>query len=326
VSGAVFDYIRPAGVAEALAAGAEAGSAYLAGGTDLMPLWKVRAEAPLRLVDISRLPLAAVEAGHDLRLGALARLSDVAATAFVADRWPLVAEAIRASASGQVRNMGTVGGALLQRTRCGYFRNEALPCNKRQPGSGCGARDGQNRGHAIFGGSDACVATHPSDLAVALAALDASVEVINAAGSRCVPAADLHRLPGEAPHIDTVLQPGELIAAVEVPAADDTRSTYLKIRDRAAFEFAVVSVAALLRVEGGRIAHVRLVAGGVAPKPWRLASSEASLVGQAPTPAAFAAAAALAVEGAQPLAHNGFKVELLRRAVRRALETVGGAA
>jgi xanthine dehydrogenase YagS FAD-binding subunit len=222
--------------------------------------------------------------------------------------------------------MATVGGALLQRTRCAYFRNDALPCNKRQPGSGCGARTGENRGHAIFGASEACVATHPSDLAVALAALDAEIEVADAGGTRRVAAAELHRLPGETPHIDTVLEPGELIAAVEVPAWDAARSTYLKVRDRASFEFAVVSVAAVLCVEGGRIVDARLVAGGVAPRPWRLDRCEAALVGRGPTPAAFEAAAALAVEGAQPLAHNGFKVELLRRAVRRALETVGDAA
>lgn len=326
MSGPVFDYLRPDDLAQALAAGAQAGSAYLAGGTDLMPLWKVRAAAPARVVDISRLPLAGVEAVERLRLGALARLSDVAANADVAARWPLVAEAIAASASGQVRNMATVGGALLQRTRCGYFRNDAFPCNKRAPGSGCGARDGENRGHAIFGASDACVATHPSDLAVALAALDAEIELVRQGGARRVSAADLHRLPGDTPHVDTALEAGELISAVEIPDTGGARAAYLKVRDRAAFEFAVVSVAAVLRLEDGRIGHLRMVAGGVAPRPWRLAAAEASLLGQAPGPAAFAAAAALAVEGARPLAHNGFKVELLRHAVRRALETIGGAA
>ncbi|HEX7943953.1 MAG TPA: FAD binding domain-containing protein, partial [Phenylobacterium sp.] len=188
MSGGAFDYVRPADLAEALALGAEPGSAYLAGGTDLLPLWKVRAAAPARVVDISRLPLDAIVAGAGLRLGALAHLSDVAANADVAARWPLIAEAIAASASGQVRNMATVGGALLQRTRCAYFRGDALPCNKRQPGSGCGARTGENRGHAIFGASDACVATHPSDLAVALVALDAEVEVARAGGPRRVAA------------------------------------------------------------------------------------------------------------------------------------------
>jgi xanthine dehydrogenase YagS FAD-binding subunit len=325
MSGDTFDYLRPADLAEALAVGAETGSAYLAGGTDLMPLWKVRAEAPARVVDISRLPLGGIEVGPRLRLGGLAKLSDVAADTSVCARWPLIAEAINASASGQVRNMATVGGALLQRTRCAYFRNDALPCNKRQPGSGCGARTGENRGHAIFGASEACVATHPSDLAVALTALDAEVEVAQVGGTRRVAALELYRLPGETPHLDTVLEPGELIAAVEVPESGGARSTYLKVRDRASFEFAVVSVAAVLRIDAERITHVRLVAGGVASRPWRLAQCEAALVGQRPTHAVFDCAAALAVEGAQPLEHNGFKIELLRRAVRRALETVGGA-
>ncbi|RCW74534.1 FAD binding domain-containing protein [Pseudorhodoferax soli] len=324
MSGAVFDYARPADLAEALAMGAETGSMYLAGGTDLLPLWKVRAEALGRVVDISRLPLAEIMAGTSLQLGALSTLSEVATDPTVNARWPLIAEAIKASASGQVRNMATVGGALLQRTRCAYFRNDALPCNKREPGSGCGARTGENRGHALFGASEACVATHPSDLAVALTALDAEVLVAHSGGKRRVPAVDLYRLPGETPQLDTVLEPGELIAAVEVPEGGGARSTYLKVRDRASFEFAVVSVAAVLRVEDERIAHVRLVAGGVASRPWRLAQCEAALLGQRPTQAVFEGAAALAVEGAQPLEHNGFKIELLQRAVRRALDTVGG--
>lgn len=328
MSGTAFNYLRPADLAGALAAGAEPGAAYIAGGTDLMPLWKARAEAPSRVVDISRLPLDGIglERGGRLRLGALTRLSDAAAHPAVTGGWPLIAEAIAASASGQVRNMGTVGGVLLQRTRCAYFRNAALPCNKRTPGSGCGARTGENRGQAIFGASDACCATHPSDLAVALSALDAEIEVMSPDETRRIPVGELHRLPGDAPERDTVLAPGELIAAVEVPACAGARATYLKVRDRASFEFAVVSVAAVMRVEAGRIAHLRLVAGGVAPRPWRLAASEDALVGQPPSEAAFDEAAALAVEDARPLAHNGFKVALLRRAVKRALQTVGGAA
>ncbi|WP_374573954.1 xanthine dehydrogenase family protein subunit M [Phenylobacterium sp.] len=328
MSGAAFDYLRAGDVGQALAAGARPGAAYLAGGTDLMPLWKARAEAPGLVVDISRLPLAGIGVGDEgvLRLGALARLSDVAADPAVAGRWPLAVEAIRASASGQVRNMGTVGGVLMQRTRCAYFRNDALACNKRAPGSGCGARAGENRGHAIFGASAACCATHPSDLAVALVALDAEIEAAGRGGTRRIAAGELHRLPEATPEADTVLELGELITAVEVPPCPGTRSTYLKVRDRASFEFAVVSVAAVLRVQDGRIAHARLVAGGVAPKPWRLAPSEAALLGKAPTEDAFAEAAALAVEGAEPLAHNGFKIELLSRAVRRALQTVGAPA
>lgn len=326
MSGEPFAYRRAGDVAEALAAGAGPGAAFLAGGTDLVPLWKARAARPSQVVDISRLPLGDVRvAASGLRLGALARLSEVAAHADVARDYPLAAEAIRASASGQVRNMATVGGALLQRTRCAYFRNDALACNKREPGSGCGALEGENRGHAIFGASEACVATHPSDLAVALAALDAEVETTGAGGARRIAVAELHRLPGATPQADTVLDPGELITAVEVPACAGARSTYLKVRDRASFEFAVVSVAAVLRVEDGRIVHARLAAGGVAPRPWRLTASEACLTGRAPSAEAFADAAALAVEGARPLAHNGFKIELLRRAVARALQTAGGA-
>jgi xanthine dehydrogenase YagS FAD-binding subunit len=255
-------------------------------------------------------------------------LSDVAAHPAVREGYPLIAQAIDASASGQVRNMATVGGNLLQRTRCAYFRTEGLACNKRQPGSGCGARAGENRQHAIFGGSAACVATHPSDLAVALSALGAQVETQDPSGGRRLTLKQLYRLPGDAPWDDTMLAPGELITAVHVSGAERfaARSTYLKVRDRAAFEFAVVSVAAALEVEGGVIVEARLAAGGVAPRPWRLTASEAALKGRRPEPAAFAEAAALAIQGAQPPADARFKVELLRRAVVRALETLGGAA
>jgi len=330
VSGAAFRYARAADPAAAVTLGAAPGAAFLAGGTDLLQLWKAGVQAPAQVVDISRLPLATVAAEADgLKLGALARLHDVAAHPDVARDYPLVAEAILASASGQVRHMASVGGNLLQRTRCVYFRGgEGLACNKRAPGSGCGALEGENRQHALFGGSAACVATHASDLAVALVALDAEVEVLSAAGSRRLPLAELYRQPGEAPERDTTLAPGELIAAVQVADAARFagRSTYLKVRDRASFEFAVVSVAAALVVAGGRIAEARLAAGGVGTVPWRLDAAEAALVGQPVGPDAFAAAGAAATEGAQPLAHNGFKVELLRRAVVRALETVGGQA
>lgn len=327
MSGDAFTYSRAADLAEALASGAAPGAAFLAGGTDLMPLWKARAARPAHVVDISRLPLAGIEVSADgLSLGALARLSDVAADPDVVCDFPLVAEAIAASASGQVRNMASVGGALLQRTRCAYFRDDAMACNKREPGSGCGAREGENRGHAIFGASAACVATHPSDLAVALAALDAQVEITGPDGVRSLALAGLHRLPGETPEVDTVLTPGEILTRIEVPAGPALHTTYLKVRDRASFEFAVVSVAAALQVEDGRIVLARLCAGGVAPKPWRLTDSEAALAGRPPTLEAFAEAADLAVQGARPLAYNGFKIDLLRRAVARALATAGGAA
>lgn len=327
MSGDAFTYSRAADLAEALAAGAAPGAAFLAGGTDLTPLWKARAARPDHVVDISRLPLAQIEAtSAGLTLGALAKLSDVAADPAVRRDYPLVAEAIRASASGQVRNMASLGGALLQRTRCAYFRDAAMACNKREPGSGCGALAGENRGAAIFGASEACVATHPSDVAVALAALDAQVEIAGPKGTRRIALADLHREPGDTPEIDTTLAHGEVVTRIEVPAAPAWRATYLKVRDRASFEFAVISVAAALEIANGRIVQARLCAGGVAPKPWRLTAAEAALAGHAPTLDVFAEAADLAVQGARPLAHNGFKIDLLRRAVARALATVGGAA
>jgi xanthine dehydrogenase YagS FAD-binding subunit len=322
-----FQYSRASEVSDAFIQGSRAGTAFLAGGTDLLQLWKAGAMAPEEVVDISRLPLGLVEyVDGQLSLGALARLSDVAAHPDVARHHPLIAEAILASASGQIRNMATVGGNLLQRTRCPYFRNEGLACNKRLPGSGCGALSGENRQAALFGASPSCVATHASDLAVALTALDAEVEVFGAAGPRRLPLRDLYRLPAETPERETNLAAGELITGIHVANASRfaARHTYLKVRDRASFEFAVVSVAAALRVENGGIVEARLSAGGVAPMPWRLMRSEAALVGRAPAVEAFAAAGDLAIEDARPLAHNGFKIELLRNAVIRALQTIGG--
>jgi xanthine dehydrogenase YagS FAD-binding subunit len=322
-----FQYSRAADLSNAFVQGSRSGTVFVAGGTDLLQLWKAGAMTPEGVVDISRLPLGLVEyVDGQLSLGALARLSDVAAHPDVARDHPLIAEAIMASASGQIRNMATVGGNLLQRTRCPYFRNEWLACNKRTPGSGCGALSGENRQAALFGASTSCVATHASDLAVALTALDAEVEVFGAAERRRFPLPDLYRLPAETPERETNLAAGELITGIHVPDASSfaARSTYLKVRDRASFEFAVVSVAAALRVENGVIVEARLTAGGVAPRPWRLARSETALVGRAPDPEAFVAAGDLAIEDARPLAHNGFKIELLRNAVIRALKTVGG--
>lgn len=312
-------YARADSVAEAIRLGGQAGAAFLAGGTDQMQLWKAGVRSPGAIVDISRLPLSGIEAENGVvSIGALARLSDVAGHPAVP---PLVTEAIAASASGQVRNMATVGGNLLQRTRCVYFRGHDLPCNKRRPGSGCGAREGENRQAALFGASDCCVATHASDLAVALAALDAEVTILGPAGERRMGLGELYRLPGAAPEHDTVLAPGELITSVSVPAFEGP-TTYLKIRDRASFEFAVVSVAAAVRIENGRIVEARLAAGGVAPMPWRLSAVEAALAAGA----GLEDAAALAAEGARPLTRNGFKVGLLQSAVLRALQTVGAAA
>jgi len=327
MSGPAFHYSRAADVGDAVNQGARSGAAFLAGGTDLLQLWKAGAMAPKGVVDISRLPLRDVSSfDGGLSLGALARLSDVAAHPVVTRDHPLIAEAILASASGQIRNMATVGGNLLQRTRCPYFRTEGLACNKRRPGSGCGALSGESRQAALFGASTSCVATHASDLAVALTALEAEVEILGDAGRKRFPLADLYRLPADAPERETNLAAGDLITGIHVPNASRfaASSTYLKVRDRASFEFAVVSVAAVLRVENGTIVEARLAAGGVAPLPWRLTRSEAALTGRAPEDPTIATAGDLAVEHARPLSHNGFKVELLRNAVIRALQTIGG--
>ena len=329
MSGPAFRYTRADGLDDALAHGSQPSAAFLAGGTDLLQLWKSGTASPAHVVDISGLPLNEIKfADNCLTLGALARLCDVASHPDVAQHHPLIAEAILASASGQVRNMATLGGNLLQRTRCPYFRGQHFDCNKRAPGSGCEASTGENRQAALFGTSAACVATHASDLAVALAALDAEVDILGQAGVRRVALTDLYCLPGDTPARETKLGPGELINSVSVRYASGFagRSTYLKVRDRASFEFAVVSVAAALRIEDGIVAEARLAAGGVAPLPWRLVRSEAALIGHPPNRESFANAGDLATEGAQPLAHNGFKTELLRNAVIRALQTVGGQA
>jgi xanthine dehydrogenase YagS FAD-binding subunit len=314
-------YHRAASEDAALAlAAAHPDAAFIAGGTDLLQLFKQGPAAPTQLIDISRLPFDRIEPQpHTLRIGALARLADVARHPEVRRRHPALAEAIEASASPQVRNLATVGGNLLQRTRCPYFRSPDLPCNKRDPGTGCAARTGENRMHAIFGTSLHCAATHPSDLAVALLALDASVHVHGYETARVVPIAELYRLPGGTPQRDSALAAGELIVAVEVPTGA-RRSCYLKMRDRASFEFAVVSVAVTLQIEDGVIHSARLAAGGVGTVPWRLLASERALAGNRAEPAAFEAAAAHAADGAEPLSHNGFKIELLHRTVKRALE------
>jgi len=341
MTGPVFGYRRATVVADAISNASAPGAMYLAGGTDLLQLWKAGVVVPQEVIDISRLPLNAVEETRDgLSIGALAKLSDVERHPTVRQQYPLVAQAIEASASSQVRNMATIGGNLLQRTRCVYFRSTELPCNKRAPGSGCGALTGENRQAALFATNDACVAAHPSDLAVALIALNAHLELRRKEPShrlsqpklldhpdsvRRLSLRRLYRLPEEDPARDTTLAHGELLEAVYLPEAKALahRSTYLKLRDRASFEFAVVSVAAALWLDdGGRIADVRLAGGGVAPVPWRLSASEAALSGHRPSRALFEAAAAAAIVDARPLAHNGFKVELLRRCIVRALETI----
>lgn len=321
-----FTLSAPVDLDGALAAGAAGGTKYIAGGTDLVQLMKDWVERPQHLVDLDGLPLDRIELTDDgARIGALVRMSDAADHAELRRRWPLIAEALLASASPQLRNMATMGGNLLQRTRCGYFRDVGFPCNKRQPGSGCPAIEGNNRLLAILGGSSHCVATNPSDLAVALAALDAMVELRGApppggSATRRVPLSEFHLLPGNTPERETAMQPGEIITAIVVPAATaGLRSHYLKVRDRASFEFALVSAAVVVSMSGGQIARARIAMGGVGTKPWRLPAVEAALAGAPATPAAFAAAAALAAGGAQPLSQNRFKIALMQRALVGAL-------
>lgn len=318
-----FDYVRPNTVAEAVQAlGADPDARFIAGGTNLIDLMKYDVERPGRLIDITRLPLRAIEA-HDggLRIGALVTNATVAYDAKVKERYPLLSSAILAGASAQLRNAASTGGNLLQRTRCYYFYDTATPCNKREPGSGCGAIGGVNRIHAILGASEHCIATHPSDMAVALAALEAVVQVSGPSGDRAIPLAEFHRLPGDDPAKDTNLAPGEIIVAVDLPAISFSANyTYLKLRDRLSYAFALVSVAAALELEGESIRTARLALGGVAHKPWRNTEAEALLQGKPATRETFAAAADLILREAKPQSTNGFKIELARRAIVRGLE------
>jgi len=284
-------------------------------------------ERPSRLIDITHLPLAEIETRADggLRLGALATNSDVAYHEEVERRYPLLSKAILAGASPQLRNMASVGGNLLQRTRCAYFYDTAAPCNKRQPGAGCSALDGFNRFHAILGVSDHCIATHASDMCVALAALEAVVLVAGVSGERAIRFADFHRLPGNTPHVDTTLQPGELITAVDLPAEGFApHHAYLKIRERASYAFALVSVAAALSMEGARITDARLALGGVAHKPWRDRPAEALLLRQEATRETFRMVAEAMLRNARGFGHNNFKIELAKRAIVRALAQAAG--
>jgi xanthine dehydrogenase YagS FAD-binding subunit len=303
--------------------------AFIAGGTDLIGLIKDRAALPNRLLDINGLPnMTGVEALPEggVRIGALARMGDVAANTDVRRRFPVIAEALLFAASGQLRNMASIGGNIMQRTRCAYFRDETSSrCNKRRPGSGCAALHGLNRNHAIFGWSESCVATNPSDLAVALAAMDAVVIVQGQKGERLIPFTDFHRLPGSTPERDNVLDRGDLIVAIEVPArAEAQTSHYLKVRDRASYEFALVSAAAAVATDDGRIRSARLAMGGVAHKPWRLTAAETGLRGiSLDDTAGLRSAIAASFIDARPLAHNAFKVELAQRVALRALQTAG---
>jgi xanthine dehydrogenase YagS FAD-binding subunit len=310
---------------EAAIASGSAGGRYIAGGTTLVDLMRDEVERPERLIDINALPLAHIRVeGEELVLGALARMSDIAAHPEVRRRQPLIAESLVEGASPQLRHMASIGGNLLQRVRCPYFRMLDAACNKRAPGSGCAALHGLNAGHAILGTSDSCVATHPSDVAVALVALEARITVQGPQGERRFPVEELFRLPGDTPHLEHALRPGELITEIRVPSGPyAARARYLKVRDRASYEFAVVSAAVALAVEGDIIREARLAVGGVGTKPWRLRDSEAALTGQCLGRSAFEAAAALATRGARPLHHNHFKMTLLPRTVVRALEMAG---
>lgn len=301
---------------------------FIAGGTNLVDLMKEDVEQPNHLVDINRLALTRIEERNGgLRLGALARNSDTANHRLVRERFPLVSQAILSGASAQLRNAATNGGNLMQRTRCYYFYDTAMPCNKRQPGSGCGALEGFNRMHAILGASTQCIAVHPSDMCVALVALDAVVQVEGPQGARTIPFAEFHRLPGDTPQLDTNLKHGELITAIDLPAAASgfaSNSYYLKIRDRASYAFALVSVAVGLDIQNGTIRQARLALGGVAHKPWRSPEAEAVLNGARANQETFRRAATAALERAQGYKHNSFKIELGRRAIVRALATAAG--
>jgi xanthine dehydrogenase YagS FAD-binding subunit len=322
-----FEYTRahtPQAAIGALAKDKEA--VFLAGGTNLIDLMKRGVTSPSRLVDINELPLAKVEqTGNALRIGALARNSDVSEDALVVKYFPLLSMAFKAGASPQLRNMATVGGNMMQRTRCTYFYDTAMPCNKREPGSGCGAIGGYNRMHAIFGASDTCIAVHPSDMCVALVALDATVTVTGPKGERKIPFGEFHRLPGDHPEKDNTLQKGELITGITIPFNNlAAHSHYLKIRDRQSYAFALVSVAAALDIGGGTIQEARIAMGGVAHKPWRLTEAEKSLKGQPATEASFAKAAEIAMRNAKSYGHNDFKLKLAPNAIVEALKKAAG--
>jgi xanthine dehydrogenase YagS FAD-binding subunit len=319
-----FTYVKARDVADAVRSVTSVpGATFIAGGTDLLNLMKDGAQVQDKIVDINGLPLTKIDQGRGgITIGALARMGDVAAHPAVRRALPVLSEALLGSASPQVRNMAAIGGNLLQRTRCGYFRDTVSPCNKREPGSGCSAIDGNNRGHAVLGVSDHCIAVHPSDLAVALLVADATVLT---AKPRRIPFADLYLLPGDSPHRETVLEHGELIVGVEVPTTPTiARSRYLKLRDRTTFEFAVVSVAAALDISGGRVRDARLAFGGVGTKPWRVREAEDALRGKTLTDASISKAGEAAVRGAVAREHNGFKIELLKRAISVVLKDLGG--
>jgi xanthine dehydrogenase YagS FAD-binding subunit len=319
-----FKYTRASDAVEAArSVTANPNAKFLAGGTNILDLMKEDVERPNELVDLTRLKLSEIKAsqGGGVSIGALAKNTDTANHPLIRKNYPLLTQAIVAGASGQLRNMATNGGNLMQRTRCQYFYDTAMPCNKREPGTGCGALEGINRIHAIFGWSEKCVATYPGDMANALYALEAVVRVRNAAGrERTIPIGEFHRLPGDTPQKDNNLEHGELIVAIDLPKSPFTKNYhYLKVRDRASYAFALVAVAAALELDGGRIRQARVVMGSVAHKPWRSAEAEASLTGRPASEESFRRAAEAALSGAKPLEHNAYKVELGKRAIVRTL-------
>jgi xanthine dehydrogenase YagS FAD-binding subunit len=315
-----YTFAQPRSVREALR-GAGPDTAFLAGGTTLVDLMKLEVITPERVVDINQLPLDGITLDHKgLHIGALERMSDVAADRRVRENYPMVAQALELSASAQLRNMASIGGNLLQRTRCGYFRDVTTPCNKREPGSGCSALEGFNRGHAVLGTSGACIATNPSDLAVPLVALSTVVHLASARGTRSVPLDTFYTLPGATPEVENVLRPNELITGITVPRSPwAAHSLYVKVRDRQSYEFALTSAAVALEMRGRTITSARVAAGGVGTRPWRLTAVERALSGRPATAATFEAAVVRAADGAQPREHNAFKPALLRRTLVRAL-------
>ncbi len=322
-----FQYVRSTTAKSAIEAVVKDPSAmFLAGGTNLVDLMKRGVTEPDKLIDISRLPYNKIEKeGSGVRIGAMALNSQVADDKLIQEKWPLLSLALNAGASAQLRNKATVGGNMLQRTRCGYFYDTAMDCNKREPGSGCGAKEGYNRMHAIFGTSEHCIAVHPSDMCIALVALDATVRVQGPKGERTIPFADFHRLPGDHPEKDNTLEKGELITAVTIPDSPYTKNVhYLKVRDRSSYAFALVSVAAALELDGKTIKSARLAMGGVAHKPWRLLEAEKSLVGQSVSEAAFQKAAEVAMTGAKGYEYNAFKLKLAPNSIVEALKIAAG--
>ncbi len=317
-----FTFSKAQSESEAMQQARSKGSIFIAGGTTLIDLMKLNVQTPAALIDINRLPLDKIETLPDggLKIGAMVRNSDLAHHEAVKTRFPVLSEALLSGASAQLRNMATTGGNLMQRTRCYYFRDVHYACNKREPGSGCAAIDGFNRIHAVLGGSDHCIATHPSDMAVAMVALDAVVHIRGDKAERKVPIGDFHLLPGETPHLETAVKPGELITYVSIPKSPfAARSAYVKLRDRASYEFALASAAAALDLQGGKIASSRLALGGVATKPWRSHEAESVLNGGSATDETFRAAAAAAMKNAASRRYNAYKIELAKRAIVRAL-------